>query len=85
MLHLSLRVSTTDQIKNSQSFVASVGLSLGENHFPANSLTWREMLTGLTTCLFYHGLENPLLQLVSTQFLQGEDNNNSNSNSVNSR
>ena len=24
----------------------------GRNHFPANSLTWKELLTGLTTCLF---------------------------------
>jgi hypothetical protein len=24
----------------------------GRNHFLANSLTWRELLTGLTTCLF---------------------------------
>jgi hypothetical protein len=49
-----LRVSTTGRIRNSQSFVAGVGLSLGENHFPTNSLTWRELLIGLTTCLFNH-------------------------------
>jgi hypothetical protein len=24
----------------------------GRNHFPANSFTWKELLTGLTTCLF---------------------------------
>ena len=24
----------------------------GRNHFPTNSLTWKELLTGLTTCLF---------------------------------
>jgi hypothetical protein len=41
-------------IRNSQSSVAGVGLSLGENHFPTDSLTWREFLTGLTTCLFNH-------------------------------
>jgi hypothetical protein len=69
------RVSTTGQIRNSQSSVAGVGLSLGENHFPTNSLTWRELLTGLTTCLFNHGPDNPLLQPASTQFHQGEDNN----------
>jgi hypothetical protein len=34
------------------------------------------LLTGLTTCLFNHGPDNPLLQPVSTQFPQGEDNNN---------
>jgi hypothetical protein len=61
--------------QNSQSSVAGAGLSLGENHFPTNSLTWRELLTGLTTCLFNHGPDNPLLQPVSTQFPQGEDNN----------
>jgi hypothetical protein len=42
---------------------------------PKNSLTWRELLTGLTTCLFNHGPDNPLLQPVSTQFPQGEENN----------
>jgi hypothetical protein len=73
LLHLPLWVSTTGQIRNYQSSVAGVGLSLGEKHFPTNSLTWREMLTGLTTCLFYHKLDNLLLQPVSTQFLQGED------------
>jgi hypothetical protein len=76
VLHLPLWVSATGQIRNSQSFVAGVGLSLGENHFPTDSLTWREMLTGLTTCLFNHGPDNLLLQPVSTQFPQGEDNNN---------
>jgi hypothetical protein len=45
------------RIRNSQSSVAGAGLSLGENHFPTNSLTWRELLTGLTTCLFNHGPE----------------------------
>lgn len=39
---------------NSQSSVAGARLSLGENHFPTNSLTWRELLTGLTTYLFNH-------------------------------
>jgi hypothetical protein len=68
VLHLPLWVSATGQIRNSQSSVAGVGLSLGENHFPTDSLTWREFLTGLTTCLFYHGPDNPLLQPVSTQF-----------------
>jgi hypothetical protein len=24
----------------------------GRNHFPTNSFTWKELLTGLTTCLF---------------------------------
>jgi hypothetical protein len=66
----------TGRIRNSQSSVAGVGLSLGENHFPTDSLTWRELLTGLTTCLFNHGPDNPLLQPVSAQFPQGEDNNN---------
>ena len=56
LLHHPLKVSPTSWIKNSQSFVAGVGLSLRENHFPSNSLTWREMLIGLTTCLFNHGL-----------------------------
>jgi hypothetical protein len=49
VLHLPLWVSATGRIRKSQSFVAGAGLSLGENHFPANSLTWRELLTGLTT------------------------------------
>jgi hypothetical protein len=49
---------------NSQSSVAGVGLSLGENHFPTDSLTWRELLTGLTTFLFYHGPDNLVLQPV---------------------
>jgi hypothetical protein len=78
LLHLPLRVSATGHIRNSQSSVASDGLSLGENHFPSNSITWREMLTGLKTFLFYHGPDKPLLLRVSTQFLQGEDNNNNN-------
>jgi hypothetical protein len=78
LLHLPLRVSATGQIRNSQSSVAGAGLSLGENHFPTNSLSWRELLTGLTTCLFNHGPDNPLLQPVSTQFPQGKDNNNNN-------
>jgi hypothetical protein len=73
-----LRVSTTGRIRNSQSSVAGVGLSLGENHFPTNSLTWRELLTGLTTCLFNHGPDNPLLQPLSTQFQQGTGDNNNN-------
>jgi hypothetical protein len=60
-----LRVSVIGQIKNYHSYVASDGLSLRENHFPANSLTWRELLTGLTTCLFNHGPDNLLLQLSS--------------------
>jgi hypothetical protein len=38
------------------SYVVGVGLSLGEDHFPTNSLTWREFLTDLTTFLFNHGL-----------------------------
>jgi hypothetical protein len=63
------------QIRNYQSSVAGVGLSLRENHFPTNSLTWREFLIGLTTCLFNHGPDNPLLQPTSNQFQQGEDNN----------
>jgi hypothetical protein len=67
-------------IRNSQSSIVGAGLSLGENHFPTKYLTWREMLTGLTICLFYHGLDNPLLQPVSTQILQGGDNNNNNKN-----
>jgi hypothetical protein len=36
------------------------------------------LLTGLTTCLFYHGPDNPVLQPVSTQFPQVQDNNNNN-------
>jgi hypothetical protein len=58
VLHLLLWVSTTGQIRNSQSFIASVGFFLGENHFPVDSLTWREFLTGMKNCLFYHGLTN---------------------------
>jgi hypothetical protein len=84
LLHLPLSILATCQIKNSQSSVVVVLLSLGENYFPTNSLTWREFFSGLKTRLFYHGPDNPLLQLVSIQFPQGEDNNNNNSNSVNS-
>jgi hypothetical protein len=32
------------------------------------------LLTGLTTFLFNHGLDNPLIQPTSTHFHQGEDN-----------
>jgi hypothetical protein len=64
------RVSEIGRIRNSQSSVASVGVSLGENHFPTNSLTWREFLTGMATYLFNHGPDNPLLQPYSTQFPQ---------------
>jgi hypothetical protein len=49
---------------------------LAKNHFSTDSLTWREFLTFLTTCFFYHGPENPVLQPNSTQFPQGEDKNN---------
>ena len=34
-----------------------------------------EFLIGLTTYLFIHGPDNPLLQLFSTQFLQRKENN----------
>jgi hypothetical protein len=61
---------------NYQSSIASVGLSLEENEFQTKSFTYRELLIGLTTCLFFHGPKNPLLQPVSTQFPQGEENNN---------
>jgi hypothetical protein len=40
--------------RNSQSSVVSAGLSLGENHFPTNSVTWRDSPIGLTACLFNH-------------------------------
>jgi hypothetical protein len=76
MLHLPLWVSAIGLIRNYQSFIAGVGLSMGENHFPTDSLTWRELLTGLKTCLFNHGPDNPLLQPVSAQFSQGGDNSN---------
>jgi hypothetical protein len=69
MLHLPLWVSTTGWIRNSQSFVVGVGLTLGENHFPTISLTWREMLTGLTTYLFYHEPDNAVLQPVFNSIL----------------
>jgi hypothetical protein len=68
VLHLPLWALATGRIRNSQSSVAGAGLTLGENHFPTSSLTWREMLTGLTTCLFYHGPDNPVLQPVFNSF-----------------
>jgi hypothetical protein len=76
--------------QNSQSSVEAMGLPPGELTSSTHSLTWRELLTGLTTCLFNHGPDNPLLQPASTQFHQGEDNskaqyssgNGSNHNSV---
>jgi hypothetical protein len=46
--------------RNSQSTIAVVGLPQ-ENHFPTNSLTWREFLTG-STCLFNPWPDNPPLQ-----------------------
>jgi hypothetical protein len=52
--------------QNSQSSVAGAGLSLGENHFPTNSLTWRELLTGLTTCLFNHNHLSHLERVLHT-------------------
>jgi hypothetical protein len=54
MLHLPLWVLAIGRINNYQRSIASVGLSLGENHFPTYSLTWRELFTGLKTCLFNH-------------------------------
>jgi hypothetical protein len=36
------------------------------------------MLTGLTTLLFYHGPDNPVLQPASTQIPQGKNNTNNN-------
>jgi hypothetical protein len=73
-----LKVSATGRIRTSHSSVAGVGLSLGENHFLANSLTWIEMLIGLTTCLFNHGPNNPLIQPLLNQFQQGMGDNNNN-------
>jgi hypothetical protein len=63
VLHLPLWVLEAGQIKNSLSSIDGVGLSLGEKYFPIDSLTWRELLTGLTTCLFYHEPDNLVLQL----------------------
>jgi hypothetical protein len=74
VLHLPLWVSTTGRSGILRASVAGVGLSLGENHFPVDSLTWREFLIGLKTCLFYHGPGNPVLQPTSAQFPQSEDN-----------
>jgi hypothetical protein len=62
LLHFPSRASTTGRIRNSQSSVAVVGLPPGEITSPTNSLTWREFLTGLTTCFFNHGPDNPPLQ-----------------------
>jgi hypothetical protein len=62
LLHFPSRASTTGQIRNSQSSVAVVGLPPGEITSPTISLTWREFLTGLTTCFFNHGPDNPPLQ-----------------------
>jgi hypothetical protein len=53
LLHFPSRASTTGRIRNSQSSVAVVGLPPGEITSPTISLTWRELLTGLTTCFFY--------------------------------
>jgi hypothetical protein len=47
---------------NSQSSVDGVGLSLEEKQFPTKSLTWKELLTCMTTCLFNHGPNNLILQ-----------------------
>jgi hypothetical protein len=46
VLHLPLWVSEIGQIKNSQSSVAGARISLGENHFPANSL-WEKTMFNL--------------------------------------
>jgi hypothetical protein len=62
LLHFPSRDSTTGWIKNSQSSVAAVGLPPGEITSPTKSLTWREFLTGLTTCFFNHKPENLPLQ-----------------------
>jgi hypothetical protein len=59
--------------KNSQRTIAVVGIPLGEITSPTTSLTWRELLIGMTTCFFYsnkishlervsHRLDNLLLQ-----------------------
>jgi hypothetical protein len=68
MLHLPLWALTIGHIRNYQSSIVGAGLALGENHFLASSHTYREMLTGLTTCLFYHGPDNPILQPVFNSF-----------------
>jgi hypothetical protein len=68
LFHLPLRVSITGWIKNSWSFVAGVGLSLEEKPLTNKISHLEELLTGLTTFLFNHGPDNPLLQPVSTQF-----------------
>jgi hypothetical protein len=37
------------------------------NHFPTNSLTWREFLIGMTTLFFNHGPENLPLKSTTTK------------------
>jgi hypothetical protein len=66
VLHLPLWASTTGQIRKSQSSVAGAGLSLGENHFPIDPSPGKELLTGLTACLFNHGPNHPTLPPAST-------------------
>jgi hypothetical protein len=58
VLHLPLWASTTGRIRNYQSSEVGAGVSMGKNHFPVDSLTWRELLTGLTTYFFYHFYPN---------------------------
>ena len=64
LLRFPFRASTTCWIRNSQSSVAGAGLPPGEITSPTNSLTWREFLIGLTTCLLNHGLDNLPLQTI---------------------
>jgi hypothetical protein len=78
LLHLPLWVSAIGRIRNSQSSIVGAGLSLGENHFPTDSLTWRELLTGLKPASSTTGLATHFFNQFSTQFPQGKDNNNNN-------
>lgn len=78
--------------KNSQSTTIVVGLPLGENTFLASSLTWRELLTGLTICFIIpnklshlkkvaHRLDNLLLQsTLLSQTSKGDINIDENNN-----
>jgi hypothetical protein len=67
--------STTGRIRNSQSSVAVTGLPLGELTSSTHSLTWRELLTCLTTCFFYSRACNPLLHSRSSTHEHGDGSN----------
>jgi hypothetical protein len=66
LLHLPCLGLQQQADQNSQSSVAATGPLPGELTSTTHSLTWRELLTGLTTCLFNHNHLSHLERVLHT-------------------